>query len=208
MINMSRRNTKRKAFNFLRSYFDVLNELENDKDKLAFLLSIINKQFLDEDPKDLNFIVNLCYESQRHQIETSVNGWKRATKETCMTNPSTPLGVDPSTNPKEEKGEGQEKEEEKGEEEDLSFPPSLDSVEQYFIDNGYTKESAKKAFEYYNASLTGGKRKWTDSKGNVVKNWKQKMRSVWFKEENKVKPKASSDTFVNSQGQTINKAAW
>ena len=205
---MSRRNTKRKAFNFLRSYFDVLNELENDKDKLAFLLSIINKQFLDEDPKDLNFIVNLCYESQRHQIETSVNGWKRATKETCMTNPSTPLGVDPSTNPKEEKGEGQEKEEEKGEEEDLSFPPSLDSVEQYFIDNGYTKESAKKAFDYYNASLTGGKRKWTDSKGNVVKNWKQKMRSVWFKEENKVKPKASSDTFVNSQGQTINKAAW
>ena len=205
---MSRRNTKRKAFNFLRSYFDVLNELENDKDKLAFLLSIINKQFLDEDPKDLNFIVNLCYESQRHQIETSVNGWKRATKETCMTNPSTPLGVDPSTNPKEEKGEGQEKEEEKGEEEDLSFPPSLDSVEQYFLDNGYTKESAKKAFDYYNASLTGGKRKWTDSKGNVVKNWKQKMRSVWFKEENKVKPKASSDTFVNSQGQTINKAAW
>jgi len=204
---MSRRNTKRKAFNFLRSYFDVLNELENDKDKLAFLLSIINKQFLDEDPKDLNFIVNLCYESQRHQIETSVNGWKRATKETCMTNPSTPLGVDPSTNPKEEKGEGQEKEEEKGEEEDLSSPPSLDSVEQYFIDNGYTKESAKKAFDYYNASLTGGKRKWRDKNGNVVKNWKQKMHSVWFKEENKVKPKASSNTFVNSEGFTINKNA-
>lgn len=91
---------------------------------------------------------------------------------------------------------------------DLSLPPTLDSVEKYFIDNGYTKESAKKAFDYYNASLTGGKRKWTDSKGNVVKNWKQKMRSVWFKEENKVKPKASSDTFVNSQGQTINKSVF
>ena len=60
--------TKRKAFNFLRSYFDVFNELQNDKDRLSFLTSIINKQFLDEDPKGLNFISNLCYESQRHQI--------------------------------------------------------------------------------------------------------------------------------------------
>ena len=35
--------TKRKAFNFLRSYFDVVNELENDTDKLNFLMAIINK---------------------------------------------------------------------------------------------------------------------------------------------------------------------
>ena len=51
--------TKRKAFNFLRSYFDVFNELETDADKLDFLTSIINKQFLNEDPKELNFIVNI-----------------------------------------------------------------------------------------------------------------------------------------------------
>ena len=61
--------TKRKAFNFLRSYFDVLNELKEDADKLDFLMAIINKQFLNEDPKDLGFIGKLCYESQRHQIE-------------------------------------------------------------------------------------------------------------------------------------------
>lgn len=101
--------TKRKAFNFLRSYFDVLNELDNDKDKLAFLLSIINKQFLDEDPKNLNFVVNLCYESQRHAIESSVKGWKRANYIDPMTNPMTNPTTDPPTNPKEE----EEKEEEK-----------------------------------------------------------------------------------------------
>ena len=81
--------TKRKAFNFLRSYFDVFNELKTDADRLDFLTSIINKQFLNEDPKELNFIVNLCYESQRHQIESSVKGWVRANKDTPITNPPT-----------------------------------------------------------------------------------------------------------------------
>jgi len=94
--------TKRKAFNFLRSYFDVLNELEKDEDKLNFLLSIINKQFLNENPKELNFVVNLCYESQRHAIESSVKGWIRVNKDTLLTNPpSNPLS-NPMTNPKEE----------------------------------------------------------------------------------------------------------
>ena len=103
--------TKRKAFNFLRSYFDVFNELENDKDRLNFLTSIINKQFLDEDPKNLNFLVNLCYESQRHSIETSVKGWKRATNDTLGIDPSTPLGTTLPTNPKEEEEKGEEEEE-------------------------------------------------------------------------------------------------
>ena len=104
--------TKRKAFNFLRSYFDVLNELTNDKDKLDFLTAIINKQFLNEDPIELNFIVNLCYESQRHQIETSVKGWLRATKEelspTLPTTPMTTLPTTPMTDVKEEEEEEKE----------------------------------------------------------------------------------------------------
>lgn len=79
--------TKRKAFNFLRSYFDLFNELESDADKLSFLTSIINKQFLDEDPKGLNFVVNLCYESQRHAIEQSVKGYKSIKKHDLLGNP-------------------------------------------------------------------------------------------------------------------------
>lgn len=95
--------TKRKAFNFLRSYFDVLNELKDDADKLSFLLSIIDKQFLNEDPKDLNFIVKLCYESQRHSIESSVKGWLRVANTDILGNtnidpPTNPL-IDPTTNP-------------------------------------------------------------------------------------------------------------
>lgn len=58
-------------------------------------------------------------------------------------------------------------------------PPLLKEVSQYFIDNGYTEQSAINAFNYYKEG------DWKDSKGNKVKNWKQKMRGVWFKDENK-----------------------
>ena len=58
-------------------------------------------------------------------------------------------------------------------------PPSQIEVENYFSENGYTKESGSKAFNFYNSA------NWIDSKGNQVKNWKQKMIGVWFKDENK-----------------------
>lgn len=111
--------TKRKAFNFLRSYFDVLNEIPNKEDKFDFLMSIINKQFLNEDPINLNFIVNLCYESQRHSIESSVKGWERASNDTLSTTPLTPL----PTPKQEEEEEVKEKEEEK-----LITPPAKAEV--------------------------------------------------------------------------------
>jgi hypothetical protein len=57
--------------------------------------------------------------------------------------------------------------------------PTLLEVQTYFTENGYTNELGKKAFDYYSVA------NWKDSKGNQVKNWKQKMRGVWFKDENK-----------------------
>ena len=128
---MAKKLTKRKAFNFLRSYFDVLNEIETESDKLNYLLAVINKQFLDEDPKGLPFIANLCYESQRHAIETSVKGYKDKTKTDLQGNKLNPIepakqdpiqggikggikgaGVDPSQQEK-EKEKVQEEEKEK-----------------------------------------------------------------------------------------------
>jgi hypothetical protein len=57
--------------------------------------------------------------------------------------------------------------------------PTLLEVQTYFIENGFNKDLAKRAFDYYDVA------NWKDSKGNQVKNWKQKMRGVWLKEENK-----------------------
>lgn len=60
-------------------------------------------------------------------------------------------------------------------------PPLISEVVAYFLASGYTEQSAKKAFRYYDDA------DWIDSKGNKVKNWKQKMQGVWFKDENKMK---------------------
>jgi hypothetical protein len=59
-------------------------------------------------------------------------------------------------------------------------PPTLLEVQDYFFENGYTKESGLKAFNYYSVG------NWKDSTGKQVKNWKQKMNAVWFKDENKI----------------------
>lgn len=58
--------------------------------------------------------------------------------------------------------------------------PTNDEVRQYFKENSYPIELADKAFNTY---ADNG---WKDTKGNAVKNWKQKMQNVWFKEENKI----------------------
>ena len=64
--------------------------------------------------------------------------------------------------------------------------PTESEVIKYFVDNGYTEESAIEAFKYYNDDMIDrGGRVWKDSHGNTVRSWKQKMRGVWFKDENK-----------------------
>ena len=60
------------------------------------------------------------------------------------------------------------------------IPPSEFEVIKYFDENGYTKQSAINAFKYYQEG------DWIDSRGNKVKNWKQKMRANWFKPGNQV----------------------
>jgi len=59
-------------------------------------------------------------------------------------------------------------------------PPTKEETQQYFFNNGYTKKSGLKAWQYYDAG------NWKDSTGKPVKSWKQKMRGVWFKDENKI----------------------
>jgi len=60
------------------------------------------------------------------------------------------------------------------------IPPSSEDVINYFVENGYLGTAGRKAFDYYQAN------NWQDSRGNKVKNWKQKMIGVWFKDENKM----------------------
>ena len=58
-------------------------------------------------------------------------------------------------------------------------PPSLPDFEKYFIENGYSPELANRAYKGYEVA------NWKDSKGNQIKNWRQKCQHVWFRPENK-----------------------
>jgi hypothetical protein len=43
-------------------------------------------------------------------------------------------------------------------------------------------------YNYYQASVSSNRQRyWKDSRGNLVKSWRQKAQSVWFKPENKKK---------------------
>lgn len=54
-------------------------------------------------------------------------------------------------------------------------------VENYFIENGFSKDLAKK---FYNGYDVAG---WKDSTGKQIKNWKQKAIHQWFKKSESTK---------------------
>ena len=70
--------------------------------------------------------------------------------------------------------------------------PNLEDVCDYFQQNGYSRDAGVTMYNYYQASVEGTNKKyWEDARGNKVRTWKQKARSVWFKPENKDKGSTS-----------------
>jgi hypothetical protein len=57
--------------------------------------------------------------------------------------------------------------------------PTIQEVREFFDINGYDPDFGETRWHYYNDN------NWHDSHGSPVLSWKQKMRSVWFKDENK-----------------------
>ena len=86
--------TKRKGFNFFRSYYDVYNELENAQDKVDFIDALLDRQFLGVKPTDLKGMSKFAYISQTNSIDSQVKGYEDKTKtklnplETVKTTPT------------------------------------------------------------------------------------------------------------------------
>ena len=100
---------------------------------------------------------------------TKINGKKSGHMDGHMTSHMVNVNEDVNVNKNVSKKEGK-----------IFVFPTIDEVKKYFSENGYSEQSAITAFNYYNVA------NWIDSKGRKVKNWKQKMISVWFKPENKL----------------------
>lgn len=100
----------RKAFNFYRSYYDILDEL-SDKEKLVFLNALFKKQFFNIEP-DLKGMPRFAYLSQKHSIDKQVIGYERALN-VDLSESAPPLGLPPILTDKEEEVQGKEEEQEK-----------------------------------------------------------------------------------------------
>jgi hypothetical protein len=109
----------RKAFNFYRSYYEVAKKLSVE-DGHSFLMAILNKQFEDIEPK-LDGIVDILYTSQKHSIDSQVEGYKSKIKSLQTPTqppsilPTQPPSIPPSIPPSVQEKE-KEEEQEKGEE--------------------------------------------------------------------------------------------
>lgn len=89
----------------------------------------------------------------------------------------------------------------------IFVPPALIEVEDYFFIKGLSQQYAAHVFEYYETA------NWHDSSGKKIKNWKQKILSVWMKpgDQEKFENKfnhSSNGTKNNRSGiDTINSTA-
>jgi len=78
----------------------------------------------------------------------------------------------------------------KNKEKNKFIAPTITEVIAYFEINGYPSTHATHVFNYYADA------NWKDSKGQPVRNWKQKMRGVWFDDKYKTQKPISNTTYA------------
>jgi ribosomal protein L30E len=139
-------------------------ELKLDESKIYRVLQKLkNDNSIDLKSNNKFTIVTICkyddYNSLENQSEQPANSQRTASEQPVNTS-------------KEDKKDNKVK--------NMFIAPSEKEVCLYFADNGYKHEVGVKAFKYYDQT------NWVDSKGKKIISWKQKMISVWFKDENKI----------------------
>jgi len=157
---------ERKAFNFFKSYYDVFNELEKDKDKLLFVSALLKRQFKGTEPTHLTGMAKFAYISQKFNIDSQVEGFENKTKtklidnQTC-TPPPTGGAKGGSV---QEKGKVEEKEKGK----DIPTPEDFVS---YALEKkpDVNQESVNLKYQAWIEN------DWKDGNNKDIKNWKSKL---------------------------------
>lgn len=92
--------------------------------------------------------------------------------------------------------------------------PTPDEIMKYALSYGY-QINAKAVIDFYRskAKAYGKEGLWLDSRGKQVKDWKAKLRVVWFKDENKLKvvdgaPKGFESFYIDFEGQQVFPESW
>ena len=176
MDNKAQKLTKRKGFNFFRSYYDVYNELSNE-DKVAFIDALLDRQFLGIKPTELNGMAKFAYISQTNSIDGQVKGYEDKTglkldpKQGVNITPTEggrqggwQGGFDTPTEQVKEKGKGKVKEKVK----DI---PNFSE----FLDHAISKEPNVDEYALRLKFESWVENGWKDGNNRKITNWKSKL---------------------------------
>lgn len=184
--------TKRKGFNFFRSYYDVYNELEKAEDKVAFIDALLDRQFLGVKPNNLKGMAKFAYISQTNSIDSQVKGFEDKTG--IILNPTEPPTQGVVIPPKQ-----QVEVKEQGKEE-VKLTNNIDSRKQKFastlkeFSSIYSRDMLKEFYAYW----TEPNKTNTKFRQELEKTWDIKRRlDAWSKNDK---------TFKNNKPQTEKKS--
>ena len=167
----------KESFIFYRSFFEASKAL-NDEQKLQFFNAIITYG-LDKEETTSEPLVNAMYLLVKPQLMANHKRYEDGAK---GGRPSSKKKTSKTTGSKNKKPNVNDNVNEKENEKDNVNvkKPTFEQVDKYIKESLYEYDlDSKKIFHYYDDA------DWFDAKGNKVKNWKQKIRGVWCKEENK-----------------------
>lgn len=175
----------RTGFVFYQSFYEALQDIPNE-DKMAIVQAIIEYGLYGKE-SDLQGLHKIVFTLIKPQIDANqkkfVNGQKGAEHGVKGGRPETinptETPQEPQVNPTETRKEKEKVKENVKRKTKVFIPPSLEEFINYFIENGFSKELAERAYKGYDVAG------WKDSKGEQIHNWKQKCQHVWFKPENK-----------------------
>jgi len=165
---------ERNSIVFYRSFFEAMKELDATTKSKVFD-AIMEFSFCANEV-EMNGIAKTVFILIKPQLEANMrryeNGMKPKRKQASNKQEESRTETNENVNENVNENANAKKKE-------RFVAPSLADVEQFFTENNFKIETARNAFAYYNEA------NWKDSRGTAIKNWKQKMRGVWFKDENK-----------------------
>jgi hypothetical protein len=167
---------ERKAFNFYKSYYDVVLELP-EIDRLPFLMAILTMQFEGTEPTNLSGVAKIAFLGQKHSIIKQIEGFKAGIKTDNTNKPKRDTNShtkrQPDSHPD---NKNKDKNKNKG-----NKPTKVSFQDSELIDKNKFKDyfpewNKTKLAYYYDSALS------YSSEGNKYANWGSAIRN-WAKRD-------------------------
>ena len=171
---------ERKAFNFYKSYYDVVLELP-ENDRLPFLMAILTMQFEGVEPTNLSGVAKIAFLGQKHSIIKQIEGFKAGKKTDNKNKPNRDTDSDPDRQPDSHPdNKNKDKNKNKGNKPKVNSKNVIPTFDEFIEYAKTIDEIYKSTLDYsikskYQSWVDNG---WKDGNGNDIKNWKNTLRNT------------------------------